>query len=203
MSRGKTIVFIDNSNIFHGQANAGWRIDVKKLSDYLRREGEVWQVFFFASVSEPPTFKQTDFYKFIKNEMRFEVEIFSLGHKTYQCKNCGTKWTARVEKGVDVALATKLLTLENAKAYETAILIGADRDFLGTVQAVKSLGQRVEIYAWRGSISEEMEAASSAAVVYLDDIKKSIEFTKKPDVEAEKMLTDVEMEDPEPPEHTH
>jgi uncharacterized LabA/DUF88 family protein len=203
MPRGKTIVFMDNSNIFHGQRNAGWRIDAKKLLDYMRRGGEIWQTFFFASVSEPPQFKQTNFYKFIKNEMRFEVELFSLGSKTYQCKNCGQQWRARVEKGVDVALATRLLTLANARAFETAILIGADRDFLGTVKAVKDLGLRVEIYSWRGSISEEMDAASSAPVVYFDNIRKEIEWTNAPDVEAENLIGDIEMDESEGSEHKH
>ena len=35
MSRGKAIMFIDNSNIFHGSKAAGWRIDAKKLHAFL------------------------------------------------------------------------------------------------------------------------------------------------------------------------
>lgn len=55
MSRGRTIVFIDNSNVFQGQLAVGWRIDAKKLHEYLEREGDVLQSFFFASVTDPPT----------------------------------------------------------------------------------------------------------------------------------------------------
>ena len=195
MTRGKTIVFIDNSSVFHGQREVGWRIDARKLVAYMQRDGEIWQTFFFASVSDPPSYKQTNFYKFVKNDMRFETEIFKLGQKTYRCNQCGREWRARVEKGVDVALATKLLTLANARAFDTAILIGADRDFLGTIHAVKAQGMRVEIYAWRGTISEEMEAESSARVVYLDDIKNDVIFRGEPDEEAEQMTTDIEIEE--------
>jgi uncharacterized LabA/DUF88 family protein len=195
MARGRTIVFVDNSNIFHGQRNAGWPIDWRKLQAYMAREGEIWQTFFFASVTEPPKYEQTEFYKFIKNEMRFEVQLFKLGSKYYQCPNCGAARWVRVEKGVDVALATKLLTLANERAYDTAVLVGADRDFLGTIQAVKDRGLRVEIYAWRGSISDEMCAASSAPVVYLNDIRQEIEYVGKPDEEAEKMTSEIEVED--------
>jgi hypothetical protein len=63
MPRGRTIVFIDNSNVFHGQMTAGWRIDVKTLHAFLEREGEVWQAFFFASVTDPPRYQQTNFYR--------------------------------------------------------------------------------------------------------------------------------------------
>jgi hypothetical protein len=51
--RGKTIVYFDNSNIFHGQRDAGWRIDAGKLQAELEKRGEIWQVYFFAAVSDP------------------------------------------------------------------------------------------------------------------------------------------------------
>jgi len=45
MDRGRTIVFIDNSNIFSGQMSAGWRLDAQKFKEYLERGGKLWQVF--------------------------------------------------------------------------------------------------------------------------------------------------------------
>lgn len=187
MARGRTIVFLDNSNVFHGQRTAGWRIDAKRLHDFLQHEGEIWQAFFFASVTDPPRYQQTAFYRFIKNEMRYEVLLFQLGQKTIRCNNCGTTRTVPVEKGVDVALATKLLTLANNRAFDTAILVAADKDYLDTVSAVKSNGLRVEIVAWRGTISAEMEAESSRPVIYFDDIRGDIELTRPPDTDADRL----------------
>lgn len=187
MQRGRTTVFVDNSNIFHGQQKAGWRIDFKRLHAYLAKEGELWQTFVFASVSDPPKFEQTQFYRFLKNEMRYEVILFELGRKTVRCRQCKNSWITRVEKGVDVALATRMLTLANNRAFDTAILVAADRDYLETIRAVKGNGLRVEIVAWRGTISPLMEAESSRPVVYLDDIKAAVELTAKPDEEAEKL----------------
>jgi len=187
MPRGRTIVFIDNSNVFLGSRNAGWRIDAKKLHQCMSKDGEIWQTFFFASVTDPPRYRQTNFYRFIKNEMRFETFIYEVGYKTVSCKNCGHSHRVPVEKGVDVGLATKLLTLANHRAFDTAILVAADRDYLETVQAVKANGLRVEIIAWRGSISPEMDAESSSPVVYFNDIRSDIEMTVAPDTEAEEL----------------
>lgn len=187
MPRGRTIVFVDNSNIFHGQLAAGWRIDARKLYDFLEHEGEIWQTYFFASVTEPPRYQQTAFYKFIKNEMRWEVFLFKLGRKTVRCNSCSATRSVPVEKGVDVALATKLLTLANNRAFDTAILVAADRDYLETIRAVKGNGLRVEIVAWRGTISPEMEAESSRPVVYFDDVRQEVELTLPPDREAEQL----------------
>jgi len=185
MARGRTIMFIDNSNVFLGSRNAGWRIDARKLHDFLKREGDIWQAFFFASTTDPPRYQQTNFYKFIKNGMRYEVLLYKLGAKTVRCKQCGDSRRVPVEKGLDVGLATKLLTLANARAFDTALLVAADKDYLETVRAVKGNGLRVEIFAWRGTISPEMEAESSVSVLYFDDIRADIEMTAAPDSEAE------------------
>lgn len=185
MPRGKTTVFIDNSNVFLGSRNAGWRIDAKKLHAYMERAGTIWQTFFFASATDPPRFQQTNFYRFIKNEMRYEVMMYGLAMKTIHCKKCGDTRRIPVEKGLDVGLATKMLSLANSRAYETAILVAADKDYLETARAVKQLGIRVEIIAWRGTISPEMESESSASAVYFDDIRAEIEMTSAPDAEAE------------------
>jgi len=185
MPRGRTIVFIDNSNVFLGGRNAGWRIDAEKLRQFLSRDGEIWQAFFFAAVTDPPRYKQTNFYRFIKNVLRFETYLYQVSYKTVTCRRCGDSHRVIVEKGVDVGLATKLLTLANNRAFDTAILVAADRDYLETVQAVKANGLHVEIVAWRGSISPEMDAESSSPVVYFNDIKNEIEMTVAPDSEAE------------------
>jgi len=193
MPRGRTIVFVDNSNIFHGQLAAGWRIDARRLQDFLEREGEIWQTYFFASVTEPPRYQQTAFYRFIKNDMRWEVLLFKLGRKTVRCRNCDSARSVPVEKGVDVALATKLLSLANNRAFDTAILVAADRDYLETIRAVKGNGLRVEIVAWRGTISPEMEAESSRPVVYFDDVRDEIELRVPPDQEAERLTAGEEI----------
>ena len=173
--RGKTIVFIDNSNIFHGARQAGWRIDYKRLHSFLAREGPVWQTYFFASTDDALAFQQSGFYKFIRYEMRYEVFLFKLGVRTLTCATCGTQRAVPVEKGLDIALATRLLTLAASRAFDTAILVAADRDYLETVRAVKHMGMRVEIVAWWDTISPEMDAESSRSVVYLDQIRSEIE----------------------------
>jgi uncharacterized LabA/DUF88 family protein len=180
-------MFIDNSNMFHGSIQAGWRIDSRKLHAYLEQEGPLWQAYFFASVTDPPRYEQTNFYRYIKSDMRYEVVLYKLGQRTVRCRQCGASKIVPVEKGVDVGLATKLLTLANNRAFDTAILVAADKDYLETVRAVKGNGLRVEIVAWRGTISREMEAESSRPVIYLNDIRAEIERTTPPDAEAERL----------------
>ena len=199
--RGRTIMYVDNSNIFHSQRQAGWRIDAGKLIEKLQEDGEIWQTYFYAAVTDPPRFAQTGFYNMLKNELHWETFIFPLGRKTHRCRNCSSSWVSYAEKGVDVALATRLLTHGMAKAFDTAILVSGDKDYLETVQTVKGFGLRVEIVAFRRSLSNDLAAESSTPVLYLDDVKDDIELTQ-PDAEAEELQTVDETEEPSQEDET-
>jgi uncharacterized LabA/DUF88 family protein len=188
MNRRKTIVFIDNSNIFQGSQSAGWRIYYKALIGKLEENGEIWQTFFFAAVKDPPRMSQTNFYNILKNDLKFEMTVLPLGRKTVHCRKCGFSESVSTEKGVDVALATKLLILAHNHAFETAIVLSGDKDYLETVKAVKGLGLRVEIVSWHNCLSPDLGAESSSPVIYLDDLRSEIEL-KIPEPEVDVLMT--------------
>lgn len=189
-NRGRTLVYFDNSNIFKGQLNAGWRIDPEKLMKRLEQDGDIWQVWFFAAVIDPPKYSQTNFYEKLK-KLRWETEIFPLGRKTFTCKTCNTTHNLKAEKGVDVAIAMKMLTHATNKAFDTAILLSGDKDYLDTVRTVKNMGLRVEIVSFKRSLAPGLAAESSTSVLYLDDLRSEIE-SSKPDSEAEQLIDDEE-----------
>lgn len=174
MIRGKTICFIDNSNVFGGSLQANWRIDYKKLMEKIERDGDIWQVYFFASEQDPPTDNQTSFYHYVKTHLRWECMIYKLGKKSITCPKCRNQWVANAEKAVDIGLAAKMLILAFNRAFDTAVLVGGDRDYLDTVKFVKSQGLRVEMYSWRNSMSSELSEESSVEPVYFEDIREEI-----------------------------
>ena len=174
--RGKTICFIDESNFYHGQVESGWKIDWKKFQEYLGRNGQVWQTFYFGSAFEPDDEIRNSFYQHLADQLRWEVTLYALGRKTVLCSHCGHKEVVPAEKGVDVGVATKMLMLGMNRAYETAVLVAGDRDYLEPVRFVKSLGLRVEVVSWKHSLSDELAAESSAPVLLLDELKKAIAF---------------------------
>lgn len=175
VKRGKTICFIDNSNIFHGQKSVGWRIDWAKFKYKIEQDGPIWQTYFFASEEDPPRAIQSKFYRHLKDDLRWEVVLYELGQKTVRCDNCGQQRIVPAEKGADVGLATKMLMLSFNKAYETAILLTGDRDYLETVKFIKNTGLRVEIIGWHGAMSSDLTAESSSTIEYLDHMRSDIE----------------------------
>jgi uncharacterized LabA/DUF88 family protein len=103
------------------------------------------------------------------------VILYELGRRTIGCDSCGHTDIVPTEKGVDVGLAIKMLTLATNQAFETALLVAGDRDYLETVKYVKGLGLRVEVIAWKNALSDDLEVESSEPVVYLDVLRKELE----------------------------
>jgi uncharacterized LabA/DUF88 family protein len=193
-SRGRTIMYVDNSNMFKSLKQLGWKIDAHKLFSKLEEQGDIWQTHFFAAVTDPPRYKQTNFYRILKEDLHWETYIFPLGYKTRRCSKCGTSWQSYAEKGVDVALATRLLTHASVRAFDTSIILSGDKDYLETVKSVKNLGMRVEIVGFHRSMSQQLAVESSVSVVYLYDIRSEIELiTPTPeDREIEDLIPDDE-----------
>ena len=60
----KTYVFVDASNLFYGgEKSLGWKIDYKKLLDYLKDKYEASRIFYFGGV-EIHNFE----YSYLENE---------------------------------------------------------------------------------------------------------------------------------------
>jgi len=68
---------------------------------------------------------------------------------TTHCPNCGEAYIGSPEKGVDAAIVTDLLSLAWQGAYETAILVSGDADFIPAVEHVQSKGLKVVNASWR------------------------------------------------------
>lgn len=63
--------------------------------------------------------------------------------KIVSCPHCGGSTTGTIEKGVDTAIVTDLLSLAWEGAWEVAILVTSDRDFIPAVEMLSRKGFRV------------------------------------------------------------
>jgi uncharacterized LabA/DUF88 family protein len=76
ITRGKTICFIDDQNVFHGQRDNGWRIDWQKFIEFLsQNDEEIWQVYYFGSEKENQSDGEIGYFQFLKDEMRWVCEL--------------------------------------------------------------------------------------------------------------------------------
>jgi len=87
---------------------------------------------------QPPSPEQVTEFKAFLTEL-YDKEMFN---KVFSILN--EKSPKIVEKGVDVALASEMIYLAYQDAYDTAILVSADGDYVQAVEIVKRAGKHVE-----------------------------------------------------------
>lgn len=59
------------------------------------------------------------------------------------CPHCGAKIIRTVEKGIDTAIVTDMITLALEDAWDVAVLVSSDRDFIPAVSYLAKKGHKV------------------------------------------------------------
>ncbi len=78
---------------------------------------------------------------------------------SFECEHCGETTTIErsIEKGVDIALVSDLLSLAAAGAYDVATIVSGDLDFHKAIDEVQRRGLIVEIAYFRSQgISKDL-----------------------------------------------
>jgi len=72
------------------------------------------------------------------------------------------KTKTRGSKGIDISLATDMLTHANKKNYDIAILVAGDGDYVPLVEAVKREGCRVFVWFLRNGLHKKLEQTADS-----------------------------------------
>jgi len=108
-------------------------------------------------------------------KLGIEVITTPLKKREIECGNCNHKEWIDIEKGVDASLSTDLLWYALQNAYDKAILLSGDADFLPAVKRVRLLGKNIELWSFNNSLAPELKTEADSCVIlddYIDQIKK-------------------------------
>lgn len=100
-----------------------------------------------------------DFYDLLREEYHYEVEVFHVNYRGKRLKRSDRDPDDDFhpqEKCVDIALATAMMyycSIPNA--YDIAVSVIGDRDFIPTLQHVRKLGKRVAVAGIKESCASE------------------------------------------------
>lgn len=141
----RVMMFIDGSNLYHSLKAIFKRtdIDMGRLADRLLEKRRLIRVYYYNArvgrKEEPERYQhQQAFFSSVSSVPYFELR---LGRLVY------VNWphSPPYEKGVDIQLATDLLTHSFKNNFDVAILVAGDSDYIGAIQAVKDNGKNVEV----------------------------------------------------------
>ena len=141
----KVMIFIDGSNLYHSLKNFFKRadIDIGKFGNKLLGKRQLVRIYYYnAKVGikeEPERYREQQ--KFFAGVSAIPYCELRLGRLVYN------NWpnSPPYEKGVDIQLATDMITHSFKGNYDVAVLIAGDNDYVGALQAVKDNGKNVEV----------------------------------------------------------
>ena len=149
----RVAIFIDGSNLYHALHSTFGRHDLNfaEFTNKLCGSRRLLRTYYY-NVLQDPT-QRPDSY-------REQQEFLDILRKTpYLEVRLGSMKIAQgvaVEKGVDIMLATDLLTFAWNDFYDVAVLVSGDSDFTYALQAVKNMGKHVEVAYFESGVSKDL-----------------------------------------------
>jgi len=147
MNTTRIMVFIDNSNIFKGFAKYKIKADYDKLKKIIMRERNLIEIRLYEGVVYPIEPKKKKWYNDLKNISGYSVKT-SFDKRTEK---------EAIEKKIDVKLAIDVIAKAYEDAFDTAIIVSGDGDFLPVIKKLIKLNKNVEIWAFKYSLAKTIE----------------------------------------------
>ena len=163
----RVALFFDGKNFYTAfrKDHPNSEIDYNELAAWLTSEisggaGEVVGAYYYTGYSLPDQDVSSAFGSFLEGlelQTGYFVKREPRVRRKTTCRKCGSTEEYSTEKRVDTRLVADLIHYAAADAYDAAVLLSGDQDFVPAVEAANALGKRVYLAAWRGSgVSREL-----------------------------------------------
>jgi uncharacterized LabA/DUF88 family protein len=156
------MVFIDGSNLYHVLTQICGRHDLRfgKFVEKLTAGRDLVRGYYYnvrQDRAHSPAAAQ--------DQDRFLASLDEVPYLETKLGIHKQRGVEMVEKGVDVMIATDLVSGAFKNLYDTAILVSGDGDFFPAIEAVKDLGKHVEVVAFEDNLSPEAERAADVTTL--------------------------------------
>lgn len=131
-------------------------------------------------------FRRKDFFNLLREEYHYEVDVYEIDYRGRRLRRkdreLGDDFVPE-EKCVDIALASSMMFYAALPyAYDIAVLVGGDRDYIPALQRVRQLGKRVVIASIKNSCPREFRDTANPLgvrdfdMIWMDDKKVMEEY---------------------------
>jgi uncharacterized LabA/DUF88 family protein len=168
--KDRVMIFIDGSNLYHGLKNecGNAHLDFLKFSGLLANKRKLIRTYFYTSTLDAK--REPDK---AKSQQRFLNALREIPYVTIKHRVLLYKADKPFEKGVDILIATDMLTNALRDCYDTAILVSGDGDFAPVLEEITRSGKQVENAVFSSSRSDALISASDLFIeLNKDDLKE-------------------------------
>ena len=163
----RIIIFIDNSNIFQGFKKYNIKADYEKLKNFIACGRELQSIFLYEGVVYPMSPQKKLWYKELSNKSGYVIKA-----SFDKIASNGV-----VEKKVDIRIAIDIVSLAYENAFDTAVLVSGDGDYVPIVKKVKELDKNIEVWAFKYSLANTLkEELGQDNIYYFDEILSKIKI---------------------------
>jgi uncharacterized LabA/DUF88 family protein len=163
----RIIIFIDNSNIFKGFQKYNIKADYEKLKNIITKDRKLQGIFLYEGVVYPMSPKKKKWYEDLSKNSGYVIKA----------SFDKIALSDTIEKKVDIHIAIDIVSLAYENAYDIAVLLSGDGDFVPAVKKVKELDKKVEVWAFRYSLANALKKElEQGNIYYLDDILSKIKM---------------------------
>jgi len=148
----RVMVFIDGSNLYHVLSQSCGRHDLQfdKFAIKLANGRDLKRIYYYNIRQESDSNPNIGV-----EQQKFLDLMYDTPYVEVRLGIWKQRGDIMVEKGVDVMLATDLITHAYKDHYDTAIVVSGDADFYPALQAVKDVGKHIEVAAFDMNMSAE------------------------------------------------
>ncbi len=158
---GQTLaIFVDYHNLEGSLRNAGYRVDLPSLCDYLATGRRLTEAFVYVGFNPQNAHEDERFHKFLKSNGFFV--------RTKQAK---IRPDGSLKCDLDIELALDVVDYVQHSRPGIVLLVSGDGDFLQLVNWLRLRGVRVEVASTPGSLSQDLFDAANGYI----DLCRAIE----------------------------
>jgi uncharacterized LabA/DUF88 family protein len=159
----RVMVFIDGSNLYHVLTQGCGRHDLQfdKFALKLANGRKLQRIYYYNIRQESDSNPNMGV-----EQQKFLASMYDTPYVEVRLGIWKQRGDVMIEKGVDVMLATDLVTNAYNDHYDTAIVVSGDSDFYPALQAVKDVGKHVEVAAFDMNLSAESSRTADVVVKF-------------------------------------
>jgi uncharacterized LabA/DUF88 family protein len=151
----KILIFIDGQNFYRSllRYSDSLRVDYDRLKDWITQavggQGATFGgAYYYVGVSAGAPATVEAFLKGLELRPGYFVRREGRVRRSGRCTVCGREYEYTTEKRVDTRLVADLIHFAANGAYDAAVLVSGDDDFVPAVEAVNALGKQVWVATW-------------------------------------------------------